>query len=166
MEYCCVFQVQNHKGIFMRSHTILGFLALSFLVLTVTGCEDDHLHPAGDHFEAIGVVLYRGDTAVLSILRGVTSDTLTIASGVTGEDYDVRFYDEDERIVDADDDLTTLGWEVGDTSILDVVQDAGKEGKFEFRLRGKAPGNTTLELQILHEGHADFRSGKIPVRVR
>ncbi|MCZ7555048.1 MAG: hypothetical protein M5R41_01425 [Bacteroidia bacterium] len=150
----------------MRSHTILGFLALSFFVLTITGCEDDHVHPAGDHFEAIGVVLYRGDTAVFSILRGVTGDTLSIASGVTGEDYDVRFYDADERIVEADDDHSTLGWEIGDSSLLEVVQDPGKEGKFEFRLRGKAAGSTTLELQILHEGHADFRSGKIPVRVR
>ncbi len=151
----------------MRHYRFTALFALAFSFAFLSACsEDDPITPQDDHFEAIGVVLYRGDTQVLSILRGVTGDTLRAAVEVSGEDYDIRFYDEDENIVEADDDHQTLGWEIGDTSMLDVVQDAGKEGKFEFHLRGKKPGMTTLELLILHEGHADFRSGKIPVVVR
>ncbi len=150
----------------MRHFSISITLAIILALAVLPACsEDDPVAPQEDHIEAIGLVLYRSDVPVLSILRGVTNDTLRVATGVTGEDYDVRFYDKDEDIVEADDDHHTLGWEIGDASVIDVLQDAGKEGKFEFRLRGKKAGTTSVEFLILHEGHADFRSGKIPIVV-
>ncbi|HOJ05355.1 MAG TPA: hypothetical protein PK916_15255 [Bacteroidota bacterium] len=150
----------------MRTRRAFIIATMLFTTLITACSEDDPVTPQEDHFEAIGMALYRGDTKVLGILRGVTTDTLRATVGVTGEDYDVRFYNENEQIVEADDDHESLGWEIADPSIVDVVQDAGKEGKFEFRLRGKKAGTTTVEFLIVHEGHADFRSGKIPVVVR
>lgn len=143
----------------------LSILVLLFSVLFSACGEDDPVTPQDNHFEAIGVALYRGDVLHASILRGETNDTLRAAVGVTGEDYDVRFYNEDEHIVEAHDDEVTFSWEIGDTSVVEVVQESGKEGKFEFRLRGLKAGSTVIEFFILHEGHSDFRSGKMPLVV-
>lgn len=152
----------------MRSHTILSILTFTVLAFSFTSCsEDDPVAPQDDHFEAIGVVLSNSGIKVLSILRGVTTDTLHATVGVLSDHFDIQFYDEDEKIVDPPhDEHHTLGWEITDTSILEVVQDAGHEGEFEFHLRGKKAGSTQIEFFILHEGHADFKSGKIPVIVR
>ena len=48
---------------------------------------------------------------------------------------------------------------------MEVVQDEGDEGKFVFYLRGLEDGETTIKLQISHEGHVDFTTLPIPVRV-
>lgn len=144
-------------------HTLI--LVLPLMILAACG-EDDPVAPQEDHAEAVGLLLYRGDTLRASILRGVTTDTLYATVGETGEDFDVRFYNEDEEVFEAHDDEVTFSWEITDASVAEVVQDSGKEGKFEFRLRGKSPGTTTIEFFILHEGHADFRSGLMPLVVR
>jgi len=49
---------------------------------------------------------------------------------------------------------------------VSVRQNAGEEGSYKFQFSGKNNGITQVEFFILHEGHPDFRSGKIPVRVR
>lgn len=144
------------------------YLALPlFLIFFITACsEDDPITPPQDHEEAIGMALFRGDSLVASILRGIPSDTLRIPAGVLTEDYDVRFYDEAETIFEAHDDENSFSWEIADPSVIEIVQDAGKEGKYEFRFRGLKHGSTTVEFFIMHEGHADFRTGKWPVVVR
>ncbi|MDT8322966.1 MAG: hypothetical protein RRA94_02555 [Bacteroidota bacterium] len=141
------------------------FIIVPFILLTACS-EDDPVAPQEDHAEAIGLLLYRGDTLHASILRGETTDTLYAVVDQTGEDFDVRFYDEDEDVFEAHDDEVTFSWEIADPALADVVQESGKEGKFEFRLRGKQAGSTTIEFFILHEGHADFRSGPMPLVVR
>jgi hypothetical protein len=146
--------------------TYLAVTVFAILLFTTACSEDDPITPQHDHDEAIGMALFREDVMVASILRGVPGDSLRVAAGVTSEDYDVRFYDEDEDIFEAHDDDKIFAWEIEDPSIVEVVQDAGKEGKFEFRLRGVKAGSTTIEFFIMHEGHADFRTGKWPVRVQ
>ena len=48
---------------------------------------------------------------------------------------------------------------------LEVVQDADDVGKFDFHLRGLKVGETTIELQVTHDDHVDFRTIPIPVHV-
>jgi hypothetical protein len=152
-------------GFFMRrNHSILLFSLMLFLFSSACS-EDDPITPQSAHDEAIGMALFRGDSLVASILRGVPSDTLRAVAGVKSEDYDIRFYDEDEHLFEAHDDDKTFSWEIADPAIVEVVQDSGKAGEFEFRLRGLAPGTTTIEFFIMHAGHSDFRTGKWPVRV-
>jgi hypothetical protein len=148
----------------MRFH----YLAIPvLLILFITACsEDDPITPPEDHEEAIGMALFRGDSLVASILRGIPNDTLRIPFGTSTEDYDVRFYDEAEAIFEAHDDENSFSWEIADPTIVNVEQDAGKEGKYEFRFRGMKQGSTTVEFFIMHEGHADFRTGKWPILVR
>jgi len=140
-------------------------LAMILVLPILTACEDDHLHPHQDHFDAIGVALFHADTLVASILRGQSNDTLLIGVGETGDKYIVRFYDHDEHIIEADDHDVIFAWEISDATMLQVVQDAGRHGTFEFRLHGLQPGITSIELFIMHDDHADFRSGLIPVRI-
>ncbi len=150
----------------MRKAKLAILLSLPFILLTACD-EDDPVTPQENHFEAIGVVLTTSGMNVASILRGETDDTLYAEVGKVSDHLEVQFYNEDEQIVDAPDDGDkTLSWEIGDTSILEVHQDDGHEGEFEFHLEGLATGMTTLELFIMHEGHADFRSGKFTVIVQ
>ncbi|MBE0643635.1 MAG: hypothetical protein IH600_06110 [Bacteroidetes bacterium] len=150
----------------MRNRFVLPVFSL-FLLFLVTACgEDDPIIPQEDHFEAIGVVLRTSGIPVAAILRGETADTLRAKVGVLGDHIDVFFYNDDEQIVDPPADPNkTLAWEIGDPTMLTVVQDSAATGKFEFHLRGEKVGATTLELFIMHEGHSDFRSGKIPVAI-
>jgi len=139
-------------------------IAASFLLISCG--EDDPVIPQEEHFEAIGVVLSQADTVVARILRGETSDTLHARVDETGEEFTVRFFDVDENIVEAQADEVTFSWEIGNPALAEIVQESGNAGAFSFRLRGIAPGETTVEFFILHEGHADFRSGTMPLTVR
>lgn len=147
------------------SHYMTLVAVLFILFLPACG-EDDPVVPQSDHEEAIGLALFRADSLVFSILRGIPDDTLRIAAGSTSEDYEVRFYNDAENIFEAHDSDKTFSWEIEDATIVEVLQDTGKEGKFELRLHGLKSGTTSIEFFILHQGHADFRSGKWPVLVQ
>ncbi|MDX1702450.1 MAG: hypothetical protein R3250_17610, partial [Melioribacteraceae bacterium] len=58
-----------------------------------------------------------------------------------------------------------LAWEFDDPEIAGIWQHEGEEGGFEIHLEGLSEGETHVEFFIMHEGHADYRSGKIPVRI-
>jgi len=149
-------------------HTIKIMIPAILVILLFGACsEDDPVTPQEEHFEAIGVVLTTSGIQMVSILRGETSDTLYAVVDEISDHLEVKFYNEDEQVVDAPDDgEKTLSWEIADTDIVEVHQDDGHDGEFEFHLKGLKPGTTTIELFIMHAGHADFRSGKIPVVVQ
>lgn len=147
------------------SRSLLFFIIIfSFSIL---GCsEDDLVTPQEEHFEAIGIVFFTSGIQIASILRGETSDTLKVALGQDSDHIDVKFYNEDEVIVDPPSDTEkTFAWEIDDESILEIHQHEGEEGGFEFHLEGLVQGVTQVEFFIDHEGHHDFRSGKIPVAI-
>ena len=58
-------------------------LIYSFIMIILSiGCKDDPVTPQEEHFEAIGTAIYDASGAlVVSILRGVTNDTLKIKNG-------------------------------------------------------------------------------------
>ena len=141
------------------------YLSISFLLLIFTSCsDDDPVSEQENHFEAIGTVIYDATGAeIVRILRGVTSDTLTAQVGVLSDHYRVKFINDDETIVDAPEDEPDNSMEVTitDTDLLETETDV--PGGYEFHLRGKAAGETSIEIKILHSGHSDYRSGLIPV---
>ena len=142
---------------------IFFVLVLSFAMISCS--EDDPVTPQEEHFEAIGTVIYDGTGAeVVRILRGVTSDTLTAQVNILSDHYDVKFINEEEEIVDPPiDEESSMGVSITDTTLLEIEQD--EPGAYEFHLLGKETGNTTIEIKILHAGHADYRSGLIPVKI-
>lgn len=148
-------------------------LPLLFVSLLTACSEDDPISPQKDHVVAIGMALFQDNGQMVAyILRGVPSDTLVLERGVTTEEFEVRFYDENEELYeihdhddDEEDEETSFAWEIEDISIVKVLQDEGHESAFEFHLRGLSVGTTHIEFFIMHDGHADFRTGKWPVRV-
>lgn len=143
------------------------FILSLFTLITFNSCsDDDPITPAKDHFEAEGVIITDSGIRIASIFRGVTSDTIEVPAGGRTSHMDVKFFDENQNIIDPPADGKTLSWEIADTSILGVWQHPGEEGSFEIHFDGKAIGITSIEFFIMHEGHADFRSGKIPVKVK
>lgn len=151
----------------MKSNILARIFILLTITITFFSCKDDDpITPAEDHFEAIGMVFYTSGIEIGRILRGQTSDTLEAPEGGLSEHIDIKFFDENENIIDPPDNKNkTLSWEIGNSQIADIWQHEGEEGSFEFHLKGLKQGKTTIEFFILHEGHSDYRSGKIPVKI-
>lgn len=142
------------------------FFAFAFLyIFILTGCADDPIAPPEDHFEAIGMVIYQSRSQVASILKGQTTDTLYSTVDSVTDSFTVKFYDEDEDIVDPpfDEDDIEFSYALDDTSVAQIILDPVH--KYEFKIKGKSAGTTKVEFFLLHSGHADFKSGKIPLKV-
>ncbi len=146
-------------------------LVFAILVLSIlfSGCsKDTETINQAEHFQAIGMVITDASGAVVfSILRGVTNDTLVAPLNARSEAYFVSFYDENEQIIQppADGDKY-LAWEIDDNSFFKIFQHEGEEGGYEFHLDGLKEGVTSLQFFVMHNGHADYRTGLIPVKVK
>lgn len=154
----------------MKSYFLKYFYVILFIHITLLGInsctENDPIAPIEVHFDAEGLLITESGITIASIFRGITTDTIEVPAGGRTGHYKVRFYDKNQNVIDPPSDGKTLGWEINDTSKLGVYQHPGEEGDFEFHLDGKTVGTTFIEFFILHEGHADYRSGKIPVLVK
>lgn len=144
---------------------VLPFILLLSIMFFVSCNDDDPVTPQEEHFEAIGTVIYNATGAEIArILRGVTTDTLSAQVGVLSDHYRVKFINDDEEIVDPpENDEMSMEVVITDTNLLETETD--EPGGFEFHLRGKAPGITSIEIKIFHSGHSDYRSGLIPVKI-
>lgn len=144
----------------------LVFALLIFTLISFTACDknDDPVTSQEDHFEAIGMMFRTSGIEVASILRGVTTDTLKGPEGAIGDALDITFFDENENEI-APPSNPALSWEIDDPSIFEIWQHPGEEGGFEFHVKGLKEGESHIEFFIMHEGHSDFRSGKIPVKI-
>lgn len=150
----------------MKNHFFKIVLFFSILSIFISCKEEDPITPQEEHFEAIGMVFYDSGIEVARILRGVTSDTLVAPEGGLSGHLDIKFINEDEKIIaPPDDEDKKLAWVIDDNTIADIFQHEGEEGSFEFHLEGLKIGNTKIEFFVNHEDHMDYRSGKIPVRI-
>lgn len=150
------------------SYGILFLFLSSIFLLTNCKDESDPLSPSKDHFEAIGMVIYDASgKQVVKILRGVTADTLKGIAGQKSDHFSVKFINSAEKIIDppTEDKDHKFAFKVDDETITSIWQHPGEEGGYEFHLDCKKKGNTAVEFFIEHEGHYDFRTGKIPVTV-
>lgn len=148
--------------------TIIKVVLLPILVTLLFACKDDKItEPENDHFEAEGMAFFQSGIKIAEIFRGVTTDTLFAEVNAEGDHTEIKFYDKDKKLLDPPDyKKNPMAWKISDTTIVKLEQHAGEEGSYEFHLHGKTIGVTDIEFYIMHVGHADFRSGKIPVRVK
>jgi hypothetical protein len=148
---------------FFNLTIIVGLLSI---ILISCSKEENPLPPQEEHFEAEGMVFLQSGIMVASIFRGVTTDTLIAPEGGRSDHFDVKFYDENQNVIDPPSSSDqTLDWEIENENLLTVWQHPGEEGGYEFHLDGLAEGTTHIEFFIVHEGHNDYRSGLVPVRV-
>ena len=146
---------------------LLSVLAITSITFLSSCKDDDPVSAQEEHFEAIGIHFSNSGIKLAQILRGVTADTLFAPLGSLSDHIEVKFFDDDENVIDPpSDEHETLGWAVDDNTVVELYQHPGEEGGYEFHLRGLKAGSTKIEFFIVHEGHNDFRSGKITVTVR
>lgn len=154
----------------LRISFVSLFLFAFFILIIFNGCskDSDPLSSQEEHFQAIGLaVLDASGKIVVKILRGETTDTLNAILNTRSEAYFIEFYDRNENLVEPpkskDQKLT---WTIDDPSLVNVYQHEGEEGGYEFHLDGLKTGITKIEFFIEHDGHNDFRSGKITLHVK
>ena len=145
---------------------------VAVLALCLVGCgSDDPVSPQEEHFEPEGLVLIDSGRRFFRYFQGRIdagsgrADHLDAPLGEETPHWRIQFLDENGDDLAIPNDEFTFGWEIADESIVEVVQDADDVGKFEFHLRGRAEGETTIRLLVNHGGHSDFRTAPIPVHV-
>lgn len=154
-----------------RKHFKKVFIAFFIAVIsfTIISCskDDDPLSPAENHFEAIGIAIYDASgKMIVKILRGETTDTLKAEVGRRSDHFSVKFYNEDEVLVNPpESEHHKFTAQIEDATIAKLWQHEGEEGGFEFHIDGLKTGITKIEFFIEHEGHADYRTGKIPLKI-
>jgi hypothetical protein len=148
-----------------RSRTVIPLLVLTGAIAFLTACrEQAPLTPAEDHMQAEGMALLQDSTVVCAIFRGMTSDTLRVADGGASPWFDVMFYDAERTLIEPDRDPGhSFVWQFADSTLADVEQDPADI--YRIRFHGTRAGGTSIEFFVLHGGHADFRTNRMPFHV-
>ena len=138
-----------------------------------SGCgKEGPITQQEEHYEAEGLVLVDSGERFFRYFQGRIdsgdgrAEILAVAHGEVTSKWSIRFLDRDgNEMAPPTGEGFSFTWEIADTSIVEVVQDPGEAGKFVFALRGLEDGETTIRLQISHEGHVDFTTVPLPVYV-
>ena len=161
----------------------LAFL-LSFSLFFVTGCEDDDHDHDEDHTDADGFILEDAGGNELyrefegAVTGGVTlgvGDTLELSvhfldhegNEIEHEEEDHDEHDNDEEDHDGDDDGIEVSGADASIAIVEVESheeeedgdhDEEDEHGNAFHIIGVSTGSTSFQLQLMHDGHADYTS--------
>ena len=170
--------------LFLRDIKPHVILLLTSMLLFTAGCEDDdhddHDHDE-EHADAEGFVLEdESGTEVYREFEGAMNGTVTLAVGDTLElsvhfldhDGDEIEHEEGEEDEDHEDGIEVSGF---NSSIAVVeAEDHEEEGDHDheeehgmaIHVIGVSSGSTSFQLQLMHEGHADYTStNNVPVTV-
>ena len=168
--------------LFLRDIKPHVILLLTSMLLFTAGCEDDdHDDHDEGHTDAEGFVLEdESGTEVYREFEGAMNGTVTLAVGDTLElsvhfldhDGDEIEHEEGEEDEDHEDGIEVSGF---NSSIAVVeAEDHEEEGDHDheeehgmaIHVIGVSSGSTSFQLQLMHEGHADYTStNNVPVTV-
>ncbi len=163
------------KPFFLKYSYIVLILLLLIIITTSCSDETDPVIPPTEHFEPEGWVI-RGATTkpILVVWQGViqttwnsaiTPDTLYAPLNALSDHYTIKFLDINKNIINPPTDVDhEFGWLITNTSMLEIIRDNPTD--WAFHLKGLTNGTTSLELQVLHVGHVDVKTPKIPVIIR
>ena len=114
-----------------------------------------------DHYAAIGVVLsVDGDMIAVQEQNTITyaiGDAISVPAGASTETITVQFLDDDGSAFTPTGSGNSLRHTIGNTDILGITHPVDND-EWSFQLTGNQPGSTTLQLDLWHDGHADFSS--------
>ena len=164
------------KFLFLRSLKTYTTLLFTGALLFTTGCEDDaHDDHEEGHTDADGFILE--DAAGSEVYRefeGDATGSVTLAVGETLE-LSVHFLDhegneiahEEEGEEDHEDGLVVSE---NNASVAVVEVEEHEEGEdhhgMAIHVQGVSAGSTSFQLQLMHDGHADYTStNNVPVTV-
>ena len=164
---------------------LINFISLALFasILWLNGCGEDSSPTAAaeEHFQAEGVLLVQDGQTVLKAFKGKVDSTVSQNLALTiGESarYEIKFLGSDGSVIEEpghehhegesasehEEHDHGFGYEISNTQVLRLTRGEGYD-EWEFSLQGLMPGDTWLELQVMHLDHVDFRTPKIPVRV-
>ena len=158
----------------LKMKTPLHWIATAaVLAVFVSGCgKEDPITEQEEHYEAEGLVLLDSGQRFFRYFQGRIdsgdgrAEALEVAHGEVTSKWSIRFLDKDgNEMAPPTGEGFSFTWVIADNDIVEVVQDEGEAGKFVFALRGLEDGETTIRLQISHEGHVDFTTLPLPVHV-
>ncbi len=163
------------KPFFLKYSYIVLILLLLIIITTSCSDETDPVIPPTEHFEPEGWVIRDATTKpILVVWQGViqtswnsaiTPDTLYAPLNALSDHYTIKFLDINKNIINPPTDVDhEFGWLITNTSMLEIIRDNPTD--WAFHLKGLTNGTTSLELQVLHVGHVDVKTPKIPVIIR
>ncbi|MFN1833632.1 hypothetical protein AB2B38_000100 [Balneola sp. MJW-20] len=147
----------------LTKYTLIAFVLIAFSSLTAcdnaTSAEDEEEEPVGLRIKA-------GDVTIIEQLPGAQSvtGTLTINQGAS-DIYTVALLGETGSEIFLDPEEHGLTFDITDGNIVSINQEPGLDQTYIFTLNGLAQGNTSITVNLLHEGAAEFVSQSIPVEV-
>ena len=154
----------------LKAHMVL---LLSSVMFFTTGCEDDsHDDHDEEHTDADGFILEdESGTEIYREFEGAMTGGVALSVGETLE-LSVHFLDpegneiehgddHEEEEEDHEDGLAVSGFD-SNIATGEVEDDHGHA----IHVIGVSSGSTSFQLQLMHEGHADYTStNNVPVTV-
>lgn len=140
------------------------FMLLLIATLTVS-CSNSASSEEETHPEPTGVVLYLNGDLIVEKYSGqdlinnfppIEKDSVTAL-------INTLFIDEDGNEFIPDEPEAYLNFEISNTNIIEIEQHEGE--LWDFHVKGRQAGTTTLTLQLMHDNHPDFESPAISIQV-
>jgi hypothetical protein len=150
----------------MHKYIIVPLYIILFLLIVLNGCSEDSNPVNGDnttHFEAIGLYLIESGDTIVSYLGGTVTGQIEVTDSTETPLIFVKFLSDDGTVGTPQGPEYSLQLAVADTSTAETETHQGED--WEFHIKGKQIGQTTLEISIFHNDHPDFVSRPIPIQV-
>lgn len=137
------------QTLFLRSLKAYTIFSLTCAMLFVIGCEDDdHDNHDEGHTDADGFILENeSGTEVYREFEGAVTGSVALSVGDTLE-LSVHFLDHDGNEIEHEE-------EEGDDH--DHDHDEEEHGA-ALHIIGVSSGSTSFQVQLMHDGHADYTS--------
>jgi hypothetical protein len=150
-----------------KSYILTLFIAVA-LVFSAVSCDsnDDHDH---DHDEVpVGFQLSVGENMLVTqdsgTLTYASGDAIELISGTEVGPVEVQFIAEDGDLFTPESGEYGLQYELSQNGVVSVEHPLGNN-QFQFNVTAIEAGETTITLDLMHDGHSDFESQAITVRV-
>ena len=157
----------------LKVHVVL--LSVSILFLTTSCQDDEHSHDEEGHTDADGFILENeSGTEVYREFEGAVTgsvdlnvgDTLELSVHFLDHDGEEITHEEGDEVEEEEEEELSLS---GFNSAIAIVEaeeheeesdQAGEEEHHEMGIHiiGVSSGQTEFQLQLMHEGHADYTS--------
>lgn len=151
--------------------SLIRFVFILIVSFYLSGCgEDNIVQPQEDHFEPVGLfILVDGNTTdtILRVFQGVVNpaDTLKAPFNILSEHLEVYFWDENRNVLASPTGGQTLGFAIRDAAVVETVMDSPTDFAFHIRGLSLSPDTTSMQIKVIHQGHADFTTPYVPVKV-
>ena len=167
------------QTLFLRSLKAYTIFSLTFAMLFVTGCEDDdHDNHDEGHTDADGFILENeSGTEVYREFEGAVTGSVALSVGDTLE-LSVHFLDHDGNEIEHEEEegdeheegelevsganasiaIVEVEHEEEEGDDHDHDHDHEEEHGAALHIIGVSSGSTSFQLQLMHDGHADYTS--------